>query len=389
VNRNDFSRRQFIKSIAISLPGVMLTGQAFSVGNTIERLVDFQKSGLLFYTDADGKKRRVTTLAEWKIKQQQILAGMQQAMGELPGFLNLPDMDIHIIDEIKEENYTRQNIIFTVAENEKVPAYLYLPNAKSKTKKFPAMLALHETDSIGKKSVDGQGHNINMGYAKELAKKGYVVIAPDYPDFGDLKDYDFKTDRYQSGTMKSIFDNMRCVDLLQARTDVDPNRIGVIGHSLGGHNAMFTGAFDKRLKVIASSCGWTLFDYDNLEEAKDYKFMEEYGGRLGDWAQERYMPLLHQFELNKERDDSDPRKIPFDFDEVIAAIAPRAFFSNSPLHDSDFNPEGVRRGMDEVSKVYRFLGAGNKMQVLYPDYKHDFPPEVRMEAYQFIDKVLK
>ena len=367
----------------------MHTDPAFSVGNTIERLVDFQKSGLLFYIDADGKKRRVTTLAEWKIKQQQILAGMQQAMGELPGFLNLPDMDIHIIAEIKEENYTRQNIIFTVAENEKVPAYLYLPNVKSETKKFPAMLALHETDSIGKKSVDGQGLNINMGYAKELAQKGYVVIAPDYPDFGDLKDYNFKTDRYQSGTMKSIFDNMRCIDLLQARRDVEPNRIGVIGHSLGGHNAMFTGAFDKRLKVIVSSCGWTLFDYDNLEEANNTKFIERYGGRLGDWAQERYMPLLHQFELNKERNDSDFGKIPFDMHEVIASLAPRAFFSNSPLHDSDFNAEGVRRGMDEVSKVYRFLGAGNKIQVLYPDSKHDFPPEVRMKAYQFIDKVLK
>ena len=175
----------------------MHTGPAFSVGNTIEWLVDFQKSGLFFYTDADGKKRRVTTLAEWKIKQQQILAGMQQAMGELPDFFNLPDMDIRIIDELKRENYTRQNIIFTVAENEKVSAYLYVPNAKSETKKSPAMLALHETDSIGKKSVDGQGFNINMGYAKELAQKGYVVIAPDYPDFGDLKDYDFKTDRYQ------------------------------------------------------------------------------------------------------------------------------------------------------------------------------------------------
>jgi dipeptidyl aminopeptidase/acylaminoacyl peptidase len=351
----------------MSLPGVMLTGLAFSVGNTIERLVDFQKSGLLFYTDADGKKRRVTTLAEWEIKQKQILAGMQQGMGELPGFLNLPDMDIQIIDEIKEENYTRQNIIFTVVENEKVPAFLYLPNAKSETKKFPAMLALHETDSIGKKSVDGQGLNINMGYAKELAQRGYVVIAPDYPDFGDLKDYDFKTDRYQSGTMKSIFDNMRCVDLLQMRADVDPNRIGVIGHSLGGHNAMFTGAFDKRLKVIVSSCGWTLFDYDNLEEANNTKFIERYGGRLGDWAQERYMPLLHKFELNAKRNDSDPRKMPFDFDEVIAAIAPRSFFSNSPLHDSDFNPEGVRTGIAEASKVYRFLGGGDKIQVLYPD----------------------
>lgn len=59
--------------------------------------------------------------------------------------------------------------------------------------------------------------------------------------------------------MKAIFNHMRCVDLLQARKDVDPERIGVIGHSLGGHNAIFAGAFDTRIKVVVSSCGWTLF----------------------------------------------------------------------------------------------------------------------------------
>ena len=54
--------------------------------------------------------------------------------------------------------------------------------------------------------------------------------------------------------MKGIFNHMRCVDLLQAREDVDHERIGVLGHSLGGHNAIFLGAFDIRLKVIVSSC---------------------------------------------------------------------------------------------------------------------------------------
>ncbi|MEO6684876.1 MAG: alpha/beta fold hydrolase [Dyadobacter sp.] len=323
-------------------------------------------------------KRPVATLAEWEIKRQQILEGMQQAMGKLPDFLNLPGMDIRILNEIKEENYTRQAISFTVAKNESVPAYLYIPIKQNEKEKFPAMLALHETDRIGKKSVDGQGHNINLGYAKELAKRGYIVIAPDYPSFGDLKNYDFKTDRYQSGMMKSIFDNMRCVDLLQARAEVDPGRIGVIGHSLGGHNAIFTGAFDDRLKVIVSSCGWTLMDYYNAGE----EVTKKYGGILGPWAQERYMPLL------RDKYDLDIKKIPFDFDEVIASLAPRAFFTNSPLNDGNFDVKGVKKGVTEVSEVYDFLGAKDKLEVRYPNSEHDFPPGVRLEAYRFIDKVL-
>jgi len=365
--------------MAMSSLGLIFMDPIFSFGEITKTLTSLQKSGLHFYKDSNCEIKPVTTIAQWEIKRQQILEGMQKAMGKLPDLLNLPDMNIQIIDELKEENYIRQTISFTAAKNEKVPAYLYIPKGQNKKEKLPAMLALHETDPIGKGSVDGQGHNINLAYAKELAQRGYVVIAPDYPGFGDLKDYDFKKDRYQSGTMKAIFENMRCVDLLQARQDVDPNRIGVIGHSLGGHNAIFTGAFDKRLKVIVSSCGWTLFDYYNAGKEET----EKYGGLLGPWSEKTYMPLL------RTKYYLDPDKFPFDFDVVIAAIAPRAFFSNSPLNDSNFSVAGVKKGITEVSKVYRFLGAGDKIQVRYPDSKHDFPPGVRFETYQFIDKILK
>ena len=57
--------------------------------------------------------------------------------------------------------------------------------------------------------------------------------------------------------MKGIWNHMRCVDLLVSRDDVDAEKIGTIGHSLGGHNAIFLGVFDRRVKVVVSSCGWT------------------------------------------------------------------------------------------------------------------------------------
>jgi len=378
MGKDDFNRRNFITSIAMGSFVLMGLNPISSFGNVIKKSDRFNRTDLLVYLDSNGQKKPVTTLAEWAIKRKQILEGMQKAMGRLPDLSGLPPLDMEIIEQLKEDNYTRLTINFTVAENERVPAYLYIPIRKNKKDRLPAMLALHETDLIGKGSVDGQGHNINLAYAKELAERGYVVIAPDYPSFGDLKEYDFKTDRYQSGTMKSIFDDMRCVDLLEAREDVDPDRIGVIGHSLGGHSALFAGAFDTRLKVVVSSCGWTLMDYYNAGEETTKK----YGGALGAWAQERYMPLL------RDKYDLDIKKIPFDFDEVIAALAPRAFFSNSPVNDSNFNIKGVRKGIAAVSEVYDFLGVKDKLEVHYPNSEHDFPPEVRFEAYRFIDKIL-
>ena len=341
-------------------------------------IVAGKHSGLLSYTDAAGKERSIYRQAEWGIKRAEILKKMQLVMGNLPQRVNLPPMNIQYIDSSAGNGYTRYTINFTVAENEHLPALLYVPVQAGIIKKLPAMLALHETGMPGKKIVDGQTGKDDQAYAKELAERGFIVIAPDYPGFGDLKEYNFQTDRYVSGTMKSIFDGIRCVDLLQQRPDVDPDRIGAIGHSLGGHTAMFTAAFDTRLKVIVSSCGWTLMhDYFN----GDTLTAQKNGGKLWPWAQERYMPFI------RDKYDLDPDKIPFDFDEVIAAIAPRAFFSNSPLHDMNFNIKGVQEGILNASKVYDFLGAKQHLRVRYPDSDHYFPQEIRTEAYGFIDSI--
>jgi len=338
-----------------------------------------EQSELLTFQDANGDKAPVTTKEEWNQKRLQILADMQMGMGNLPDRSELPDFDLQFTDSLQGNNYQRYSINFLVAENERVTAYLYKPANLEKGKRIPAMLALHETDSLGKGSVDGQGVNANLAYARELAQRGYIVIAPDYPTFGETQAYDFENDRYQSATMKGIFNHMRCVDLLQSMPDVDPDHIGVIGHSLGGHNSIFVGAFDTRLKVVVSSCGWTGFDFYNIGE----ELAKKYGGRLGPWAQDRYMPLL------REKYNLDADKIPFDFDEMISAIAPRVFFSSSPVNDSNFDVKGVEHVINDVLPVYRFLGVPDNLHVYYPECKHDFPVEMRTKAYALIDSVLQ
>ncbi|MEJ7826729.1 MAG: alpha/beta fold hydrolase [Segetibacter sp.] len=371
MNLDNFTKK-FSKALLLAgFAVISLSISAF--GNPSKEYSDSLK--LLVYKTNFGKNKRVKTLAEWKMKRLQILDGMQKAMGLLPDRTKLPALNINILDSIKEEGYTRYAINFTVEQNELLPAYLYVPLPKGIPKKLPAMLVLHETDPLGKKALSGISSSPNKAYAKELAQRGYVVIAPDYPGFGDMEDYNFETDRYQSGTMKAIFNHMRCIDLLQARKDVDPKRTGVLGHSLGGHNALFVAAFDTRIKVIVSSCGWTLFDY--------YNNGKQNTNTLGAWAQEVYMPFI------RDKYNLDASKLPFDFDEIIAALAPRHFFSNSPLNDANFDVNGVKKGIANASSVYRFFNAAQNLQVRYPGSGHDFIPEVRLEAYQFIDKALK
>lgn len=310
-------------------------------------------------------------------QRKQILRSMEQVMGKLPKRTSLVPLDIKIIDSVKESGFTRYNLTFSVAKNERLPAYLYVPNRTSVSKNA-AMLVLHETDALGKGVVDGQGTKSNRAQARELAQRGYVVIAPDYPSFGDMKNYNFETDRYKSATMQGIFNHMRCIDLLQSRNDVDPEKIGVIGLSLGGHNSMFVAAFDERIKVAVSASGWTQFEYYNIGEDA----IKRYGGRLGPWAQTRYMPLF------KTKYNLDGDKIPFNFDDVISAIAPRAFFSVSPTNDVNFDVKGVKAGIELAKKTYAAYGASDMLQVRYPEAGHDFPVTSRKEAYAFIDKVL-
>lgn len=311
------------------------------------------------------------------VNRPEILLHMQEVMGPLPSFKNLPPFDVKFIDSVKGNNNTRYNIRFTVAPGEDVSALLYLPADKNLKLKAPAMLVLHGTDALGKMVLSGTSPKPNRAYAVELAERGYVVLAPDYPGFGDAKDYNFETDRYVSGTMKGIFNHLRCVDLLQSLPEVDGSKVGVLGHSLGGHNAIFAAAFDERLKVTVSSCGWTLFDFYDAGE----NVTKLHGGKLGPWAQERYMPFI------KTKYRLDPAAVPFDFDEVISIIAPRAFFTNSPLGDANFNADGVKKGMEYIDEVYQKFGAINNVRAVYPDAGHDFPKSIRLEAYRFVDSV--
>lgn len=347
---------------------------------SIERLFESSNhsnnDNLLSYKNKKGAFKPVTNEGEWNSKREDILSRMETVMGKLPA-RRKKNINLVYTDTARFENYFRYSIQFEPAPSEIVYAYLYHP--RNQANKNPAMLALHGTGADGKRIIDGQTKKQNRSYASELADRGYVVIAPDYPSMGELSDYDFSSDRYDSGTMKAIFNHLSCVDLLQSLPYVDKERIGVIGHSLGGHNAMFAAAFDQRIKVIVASCGWTLFDYYHAGE----RSASHYGGRLGPWAQDRYMPFV------RTKFDLDANKIPFDFDEIIALLAPRPFFSNSPKYDANFSVEGVRKGVSRTSKVYQFMQAENRIEVVYPPVAHDFPTEIREEAYSFVDKYLK
>jgi len=321
-----------------------------------------------YFWDESQASHLIEGSDDWRIRRNDVLKNVQLVMGSLPDRTNLPSVKLEILEEVLlEEGIVRKEIRFLSEEDDWVNAYLMVPKQNDLRS---GVLCLHQTIPIGKQEPAGLGGSPNLQYAKELAERGMVTLTPDYPSFDDHP-YNFQQHpQWKSGSMKAIWDNMRAIDLMLQLGLVDANRIGCIGHSLGGHNAIFTAFFDERIHAVVSSCGFT-------------RFHKYYQGNLKGWTSDRYMPLISSHYGN------DPNRVPFDFPELIAGIAPRGFFTSSPVRDDNFDADGVRDTIKQAEFIYKLLNADRHLQAIYPDSAHDFPPAARELAYRFLEEVLQ
>ena len=334
------------------------------------------RDNLLLFRDAAGEVRPVTSLADWERRRAEIRRGMESVMGALPGDEKRVPLDVRVEEEVDGGAFVRRLVTYVSEPGCRTPAYLLIPkNVLASGTTAPAVLALHGTDTeIGHGSIVGLGDRENRGYASELAERGYVVLAPSYPLMAKYQP-DLRELGWKSGTLKAVWDNMRGLDLLASLPCVAGARCGAIGHSLGGHNSVYTAVFDPRLVAVVSSCG--------LDSYVDY-----YGGDPRKWAagrgwcQSMYMPLLANYQGRLP-------EIPFDFHELIAGLAPRHMLIIAPTQDHNFQAASVDRIAAAARDVYSLSGAPDHLRVLHPACQHDFPREMREEAYRLFDSVLK
>lgn len=321
------------------------------------------------WRDETGAQRPIRVQADVDARRRQVQKNMERVMGPLPGVMWRVPLDPKTMEETKVGTLIRRKVTFQSDPDDRVPAWLFLPESAQggSSRKTPAVLCLQQTTNAGKDEPAGISGDPNLHYALHLAQRGYIVLAPDYPSFGEHK-YDFAPEHgYASGSMKAIWDNIRAVDYLVSLPQVDADRIGCIGHSLGGHNALFTAAFEPRIAVIVSSCGFCRFHKDDVPS----------------WTGPRYMPRI----ASQFGDSAD--RLPFDFPEIIGTLAPRPFLTCSAKGDSDFDVNGVRETMEMARHPYHVLGMDDRLQEYYPEGGHGFPADARDVAYKFLDRHLK
>ena len=203
---------------------------------------------------------------------------------------------------------------------------------------FPAMLALHGHGGNSELVFDKT--SLYHGFADRFARGGYVVLAPSFPH------------RQYCGTM--LWDLLRLVDILESRSEVDPQRIGVGGLSMGGEWTMWTAACDPRLKVAVVS-GWMcttegVFAVPNCEC----------------WELPGLVNLM-------------------DICEVHLLIAPRPVLFESAAQDPCFPLKYTKQGFARIQAGYRLFDAADQVrQDVWPS-GHQWHGAA---AYPFVDEVL-
>lgn len=315
--------------------------------------------------------------ADWPARAEAIRGRLLEFMGPFP------DCDEPVTAEVgeavAEDGYTRRKVWYTTEPGESVPAWLLVPEGDGP---FPAIMALHPTHAAGKDVPVGLDGNEHRHYGKELARRGYVVLAPDVITAGERLEEGWEPyvtepfDRARpdwSAMGKMVWDHRRGLDYLATLECVDIARVGAIGHSLGAYNAFFLGMFDQRVGAVVESCGYTTMAADpNTERwARDHWFV--------------HLPKLRPYVLN---DRTDPA--PFEWHEALALLAPRPFFQYAGRSDSCFpNTESLAQVHLALAPLYELLGGAGRVTSLLEPGPHDFPDPARAEAYAFLDQWVK
>ena len=287
---------------------------------------------------------------------------LQAALGESPKKVPLRTT---VLESIDCGSYLREKVEYSSELNERVRAYFCLP--KVRKPKTPAIFCHHQHDwnfALGKSEVVGLLGDPNQKYAAELAERGYITFAPDAIGFeernwsgGNAETICFElTTRLVAGrnlTAKILHDASVGIDYLESRDEVDPSRLGFIGHSYGGRMAIWLPAIDTRIRASVSNCGCISFR-DSLR--RDAGIQMEF-----------CIPGIAKA---------------FDIEDVVALVAPTPLLISAC--EDDIWSLGASRLFHAVAPAF----PDNTLQLKLWRGGHSFSQPMREAAYQFLDDFL-
>jgi dienelactone hydrolase len=312
-----------------------------------------------------------------------------------------------ILERVDKGDYIREHLTFHTAPEVEVPAYLFLPNRARLP--APAVLALHDHSGLyywGKEHIVETENEHPMltefrkarydaqSYPAALAQHGYVALTIDMYYFGDrrlildedlergindhskregeetinwINDRNNKVEHVIYKNMIDagftwagvlVWDDIRSIDYLQTRPEVDPKRIACTGLSVGGFRTNFLAALDSRIKA-ACVAGWMTSFHSLLPRYESYTVPEGWPpGLLDD----------------------------LDYPDVGSLTMPNPLMVVHGWQDSLFPPEGVRAAFASLAQGYEAIGKPERFKTVTFDGPHKFPLEAQKEMIEWFDR---
>ena len=271
--------------------------------------------------------------------------------------------------EEEHEAYVLERLVLDLNGSDPVPACFARPRAGSAP--YPAILYNHAHGGgfkIGKNELlAGRDGVQSPPYAEELARKGIASICIDQWNFGERygrpETQLFKETLWKGQVLwgMMVYDNLRTLDYLASRREVDPRRIGTLGLSMGSTMSWWTAALDERIRVTVDLCCMT--DFSALIETRG---LDEHGIYY-------FVPSLLKH---------------FDAAGINALIAPRPHLSLNGNLDPLTPPRGLDRIDRELKKVYRAAGKPDAWRLFRRDTGHFETAEMRAEILAWLDRWL-
>jgi len=290
--------------------------------------------------------------------REAMLADWQRILGPLP--TTKAPLKLEVLSEEKLPEFTRQYVRYQIVEGVWADGYLLIPPLAA-GQKTAGIVVFHSTVKEQAKLVAGIEQTVpDKMQGVQMAKLGWIALCPRNYLFNKGADLKGNTaivlKTWPTGMSRMVWDGIRAVDVLASLPQVDPQRIGALGHSLGAKEALYAAAFDERVKVAVASEGGIGLSMSNWEAA---------------WY------LGEQIKAPGFKHDHH---------ELLALISPRSFLwlgGNSADTDA---------GLDYLhiaQPVFEKAGVPKNLQFFNHKLGHAYPPIAREHAEAFLQERLK
>ena len=317
-----------------------------------------------------------------------------------------------VLETVAFDGYTRHLVRYAVWADQTTEAFLLIPNRLDKP--APAIVAIHDHGGFyyyGKEKIT-QTENApdilnrfiersygGRTYADELARRGFVVLVPDGFYFGSrrldparmsgrytqrlsllkpdsdayIEEFNRMASDHETLVAKTIFTagttwpgillqgDRASVDYLLTRDEVDPQRIGCIGLSIGGFRSAHLAGLDPRIKA-AVVAGWmTTYDALLRQHLRNHTWMI-------------YVPGQRPY---------------LDLPDVLSLCAPRPVMVINCLQDRLFTRHGMQQAEAKLAAIYDRMAAGDQFVCRYYDVPHSLTKSMQDEAIQWLQRHLQ